>query len=322
MAAVPDTDNPPVTSRRIGLLDTARGIALIAMASYHFTWDLEFFGYIEPGTATQGLWKLYARAIASSFIFMAGVSLVLAHYPTLKLQSFLKRLAMVAGAAIAITVATAIAMPDGMIFFGILHHIAAASVIGLLFLRLPPALTLLAALLALVAPAYLRSEAFDAPYLLWIGLSEHLPRSNDYVPLLPWIGAFLLGIAATRFARAARWLDALAGLPQGPAVLRFGGRHSLIVYLLHQPLLIATVYLISIIVPPQKTDPMQSYLRSCETSCRTEGSQADLCSRFCECTLDKLMQQSLFEPLQSGAIQPEQDERVLQLARECTAVSQ
>ncbi|MCO6178357.1 heparan-alpha-glucosaminide N-acetyltransferase [Ciceribacter sp. RN22] len=322
MAAVPDTENPPATSRRIGLLDTARGIALVAMASYHFTWDLEFFGYIEPGTATQGLWKLYARAIASSFIFMAGVSLVLAHYPTLKPQSFVKRLAMVAGAAIAITIATAVAMPDGVIFFGILHHIAAASVIGLLFLRLPPALTVLAALAALAAPAYLRSEAFDAPYLLWIGLSEHLPRSNDYVPLLPWIGAFLLGIAATRFARAAGSLDTLAGLPQGPAVLRFGGRHSLIVYLLHQPLLIATVYLISIIVPPQKPDPMQSYLRSCETSCRAEGSQAELCSRFCACTLDKLMQQSLFEPLQSGAIQPDQDERVLQLARECTAVSQ
>lgn len=322
MAAVPDTDNRPAISRRIGALDTARGIALVAMASYHFTWDLEFFGYIEPGTATQGLWKLYARAIASSFIFMAGVSLVLAHYPTLKPQSFLKRLAMVAGAAIAITVATAVAMPDGMIFFGILHHIAAASVIGLLFLRLPPAVTAVAALAALAAPAYLRSAAFDAPYLLWVGLAEHLPRSNDYVPLLPWIGAFLLGIAAARFARAAGWLDTLAGLPQGPAILRFGGRHSLIVYLLHQPLLIATVYLISIIVPPQKPDPMQSYLQSCETSCRKEGSQAELCSRFCGCTLDKLMQQSLFEPLQSGAIQPDHDERVLQLARECTAVSQ
>lgn len=322
MAAVQDSDSTPTASRRIGILDAARGIALIAMASYHFTWDLEFFGYVAPGTTTQGLWKLYARAIASSFIFMAGVSLVLAHYPTPKLQPFLKRLAMVAGAAIAITVATAIAVPDGIIFFGILHHIAAASVVGLVFLRLPPAVTAVAALAALAAPAYLRSAAFDAPYLLWVGLSEHLPRSNDYVPLLPWIGAFLFGITAARIARAAGWLQTLAALPQGPAILRFGGRHSLVVYLLHQPLLIAIVYLISIIVPPQKPDPMQSYLRSCEMSCQAEGSQADLCSRFCACTLDKLMQQSLFEPLQSGAIQPDQDERVLQLARECTAVSQ
>ena len=61
---------------RIGGLDTLRGLALIAMASYHFTWNLEYFGYLEPGTATTGLWKLYARGIATSFLFLAGFSLV------------------------------------------------------------------------------------------------------------------------------------------------------------------------------------------------------------------------------------------------------
>ncbi|TGU11280.1 DUF1624 domain-containing protein, partial [bacterium M00.F.Ca.ET.156.01.1.1] len=64
---------------RIGGLDTLRGQALIAMASYHFTWNLEYFGYLEPGTATTGLWKLYARGIATSFLFLAGFSLFLAH---------------------------------------------------------------------------------------------------------------------------------------------------------------------------------------------------------------------------------------------------
>lgn len=322
MTPLPESEIPPAKSLRIGILDTARGVALLAMASYHFTWDLEFFGYLDPGTATHGLWKIYARAIASSFIFMAGVSLVLAHYPTLRLQSFFRRLGMVVAAAIAITVATAIATPQGMVFFGILHSIAAASLIGLLFLRLPPALTILAAISAITLPSIYRSDIFDAPYLLWVGLSQHLPRSNDYVPVLPWIGAFLFGIAAARIARSAGWFGALASLPPGPAILRWGGRHSLLVYLLHQPLLIAVVYLTSIIAPPQKADPIQSYLQSCETACRNEGSQAATCIRFCACTMDKLMEQSLFEPLQSGAIQPDQDERVLQLARECTAVSQ
>ena len=64
-------------SGRIGFLDTWRGIALIAMASYHFTWDLAMFGYIPPETPTEGLWRLYARAIASSFLFLAGFSLFL-----------------------------------------------------------------------------------------------------------------------------------------------------------------------------------------------------------------------------------------------------
>ena len=64
--------------RRIEWLDVARGAALIAMAVYHFTWDLEFFGYVLPGTTGFGAWKLFARCIASSFLFLVGISLVLA----------------------------------------------------------------------------------------------------------------------------------------------------------------------------------------------------------------------------------------------------
>ncbi len=68
---------------RIGLLDTARGVALIAMATYHFTWDMEFMGYLAPGTAETGWLKIYARAIASTFLFLAGFSLVLASTPSI-----------------------------------------------------------------------------------------------------------------------------------------------------------------------------------------------------------------------------------------------
>ncbi|SSC67347.1 DUF1624 domain-containing protein [Ciceribacter selenitireducens] len=310
------------TSRRIEALDAARGLALIAMATYHLTWDFEFFGYLEPGTATSGWLKIYARAIASSFLFLAGFSLVLAHFPELKARSFAKRLAVIVAAAAAITVATAVAMPESMIFFGILHAIAAGSLVGLAFLRLPPPVTLAAAAAAIALPNFYRSEIFDAPALLFVGLSQHLPRSNDYVPLLPWVGALLTGIAAARIAIASGWLSRLAGLPAGPSWLRLAGRNSLIVYLLHQPLLIAVVFLISIIAPPQKRDPMQSYLASCENACLAEGSDAALCQRFCACTLDRLQQQSLLSPLQSGAILPDQDERILELARECSAISQ
>ncbi len=307
---------------RIGALDAARGIALIAMATYHFSWDLEFFGYLDPGTSTHGPLKIYARCIASSFLFLAGFSLVLAHYPHLRLQSFLKRLGVIVAAALAITAATAIATPDGLIFFGILHSIAAASLLGLLFLRAPPLVTMAAAAVVIALPNHYRSELFDVPWLLFLGLSEHLPRSNDYVPLFPWSGALLLGIAAARIARARGWLETFARLPEGPRWLRWAGRHSLIVYLVHQPVLISIVYLMSIIVPPAEPDPIQSYLASCQTACQAEGSEAGLCTRFCSCTLDRLQEQSLLAPLQSGAILPDQDERILKLARECSAIGQ
>ena len=137
MAALAESSDAPRKAPRIGLLDTLRGIALLAMASYHGTWDFEFFGYLQPGTAETGLLKIYARVIASTFLFMAGFSLVLANMPAIRWPSYGKRLGMIVAAAIAISIVTFVGMPDEWIFFGILHCIAAASLIGLLFLRLP-----------------------------------------------------------------------------------------------------------------------------------------------------------------------------------------
>ena len=149
--------NEPQPRGRIDAIDIARGVALVAMAIYHFTWDLEFFGYVPPAMTAVGGWKLFARCIASSFLFLVGVSLFLGHARGIRWKGFLRRLAMVAGAALAITLVTYIAVPTGFIFFGILHQIALASVLGLAFLRLPAVVTLLAAAAVIAAPHYLRS---------------------------------------------------------------------------------------------------------------------------------------------------------------------
>ena len=307
---------------RLLSLDAARGLALIAMATYHFSWDLEFFGYLAPGTSTQGFLRIYARLIASSFLFLAGFSLVLAHYPKIRFAPFLRRLGVIVAAAAVISVATYWFTPDSWIFFGILHAIAVSSLIGLAFVRLPPLLTLGVAAIAIVLPALLRSPSFDAPWFWFLGLSETLPRSNDYVPLLPWIGALLAGIAVARFMVDRQKLGVLDRLPAGPRWLRWGGRHSLTVYLLHQPILIAGLYLASFVVPPPAVDPVAQYTGSCEASCLEQGNEAGLCQRFCACTLERLQAENLFEPLQSGAILPDQDQRIQTLADDCTIRSQ
>jgi uncharacterized membrane protein len=122
---------------RIAAVDVARGVALVAMAIYHFCWNLEMFGYLEPGTANSGLLKVFARSIATSFLFLVGFSLVLATAGGIRWGDYFKRLAMVAGAAALISVATYFATPNAWIFFGILHHIAALSIIGLVFVSAP-----------------------------------------------------------------------------------------------------------------------------------------------------------------------------------------
>lgn len=315
MSEVPANADGTQGKGRIGALDTLRGIALIAMASYHFTWDLEMFGYLDPGTATQGWWRLYARGIASTFLFLAGFSLYLAHRRGVHWPSYGKRFAMVAGAALLISIATYFAVPEGWIFFGILHNIATASLIGLLFLRLPFFVTLVCAALALIAPRYLSSDAFNPIWLSWIGLSTAPPRSNDYVPLLPFLAPFLLGLAISQFVSPRGWLDRFRKPSGRKNILTLFGRHSLAFYLVHQPVLIAIVYLASLVAP---VDQVENYKTSCEMSCLQQQDNAELCQRFCGCTLEKLQAESLFEPMMANKLAQAQQSQIGEIAAQCS----
>ncbi|MBR2688550.1 MAG: DUF1624 domain-containing protein [Aquamicrobium sp.] len=309
-----------ISARRITLIDALRGIALLAMASYHFTWDLEFFGYASPGLTAHGPWKLYARCIASSFLFLVGVSLVLAHGDRIRWQGFWKRFAMVVAAAAAISLATYLATPGGFIFFGILHQIALASVLGLLFLRVPALLTLVAAALVIAAPFYLRSPVFDHPALLWVGLSSADPRSNDYVPLFPWFGAVLIGIGLAKIARAAGLFERLANVSLGQTLeypLTFIGRHSLAFYLIHQPVLIGCVWLFAQVWPAPAQDPKLGFTNACQASCQ-DSRDAAFCVRYCGCMLTAVEKDGLLTGIMKGDQPASARTRISDLASTCT----
>ena len=304
---------------RLTAIDLARGLALVAMAIYHFAWDLEFFGYAEPGMTAVGGWWLFARSIASSFLFLVGVSLVLAHRDGVSWPPFLKRLARVAAAAVAISAATWIAVPGGFIFFGILHHIALASLLGLAFLRVPVALVAAVAVGCMLAPAFLRSGAFDHPALWWVGLSSANPRSNDYVPLFPWFAAVLAGIAVTRAGSGTRLFARLARLEPGAwsLPLVWAGRHSLAVYLLHQPVLIAGIWLFSQVAPPQQLPRDVAFTQSCVVQCE-QTEDGGFCAGYCVCMLDALEENGLFDEVYDGRMSQATQQRLPELVSMCT----
>jgi uncharacterized membrane protein len=311
------TDQAP--AGRIEALDVARGLALVAMAIYHFAWDLEFFGYAQTGMTATGGWKLFARCIASSFLFLVGVSLFLAHGRGIRWRGFWRRLAMVAGAAAAISLVTWLAVPGGFIFFGILHQIALASLLGLAFLRLPWWLTLIAAAAVIAAPNFLRSEFFDLPAWWWTGLLPVNPRSNDYVPVFPWFGAVLIGIASAKLAASRGFFIRLAKIDPGrwARPLSFAGRHSLAVYLIHQPVLISAVWLFAQAFPAPAETPEVQFRASCEATCE-ESRDAEFCVRYCVCMLDALEQDDSLDRLFAGDQSAELRSRLEASADRCT----
>lgn len=310
---------------RIGAIDTARGLALIAMAVYHFSWDLSYFGYVDPVMVTHGGWKIFARTIASSFLILVGVSLVLAHGSGIRWRKFGLRLAEIIAAAALITLATYYFSPDSYIFFGILHEIALASLLGLAFLRLPPLILFALAAFFVAAPWYLARPAFDHPALWWIGLSTINPRTNDYVPLFPWFGPVLLGIGLARLAIASGALKVAARLSARPARLdrglRFIGRHALAFYLLHQPILFGLVFLFAQVHPAPRPSRTELFGHACEAQC-APGRDETFCRNFCICVTAELQSEKLFSDVYEGRIDTQTDPRIARMSAECTQRAQ
>ena len=276
---------------RLPIVDAARGTALLAMFTYHFAWDLDYYQLISTDIGASRPWGILARLTAGSFLALVGVSLVLARRGGFRVRPFLRRLAVVGGAAALVTLVTWQLMPEDFIYFGILHCIAVSSVLALPFLRWPVWIAAAAAAFCFAAPSLFAGPAFDAPWLRWLGLMTYFPRTNDYVPLLPWFGAVLVGIAATRaalpFAGATAWAR---WRPAGAAsrALVWGGRHSLGIYLLHQPVFLGALFVVAWLAGPYTPAWSASFMRGCAPSCREAGTSSAACEASCGCVLSGL----------------------------------
>ncbi len=233
---------PTRSGGRLIAVDWARSAAIVAMAVYHFGWDMQMVGLLPPGTTAAGWWPVAARTIAASFLFLAGLSMWLAHGRRLRPGAWLRRFAQLVAAAAAVSAATWIAVPEAWVRFGILHSIALSSAIGLAFLRLPWWLTAGAAAAVLWGGPLLRDPAFDGAWWLWSGLGTRGPAMIDWEPLVPWLAPFLAGLAVGQVggARLLRWGPSRPGAVAG--ALAWPGRHALAIYLIHQPVLIGALH--------------------------------------------------------------------------------
>lgn len=230
---------------RIPRIDLLRGIALLLMIGYHFSYDLSYFGFVNFDFYNDPFW-LHARTlILSLFLLVVGISLVLSTCNGLRLRPYLRRIGILIGCAALISLSSYLMFGPRWIFFGVLHFIALASVLGLPFVR-TPWLALAVGIGMIVLDRLFSHAFFDQAALQWIGLMTYKPPTEDYVPFLPWFGVVLIGIGLARiFLREPRpWLEQQGTTPVA-RLLRLAGRHSLLIYLLHQPLLMGLLWVVN-----------------------------------------------------------------------------
>ncbi|MCJ7445416.1 MAG: DUF1624 domain-containing protein [Methanotrichaceae archaeon] len=231
-------------------IDFLRGLAVFMMVSFHVIFDLDYFG-IHSFNLDTGFWFYFSRLTASIFILLVGISLVLSYFKACKLGTdkgfvfkLLARGSKIFFLGLIITLITYLFIGNGFIVFGALHFIGISIIISYLFLRFY-IFNLILGLVIVSIGLNMQEHAFDFPWLFWSGLSFNRFYTLDFFPLFPWFGVVLIGIFLgtyfyDSYERRFR-VPELSGLLPIRS-LQILGKNSLLIYLVHQPIIIAVIY--------------------------------------------------------------------------------
>ncbi len=217
---------------RSNFLDSLRGIAVLWMIIFHTAYDLKIFQFIDLDF-TQGFWFSFPRVIAFTFLFCVGLSLYYTHASGIKWKSLQQRTFKLAFSAGAVSLGTYLLFPTQWIFFGTLHCILIGSILGALVVnRRTIAFVILILLLTL-------QYGFGLD-LKWVSRIIHKP-SMDFIPIYPWFWTIVLGILTGPYLSRISWFIKMRPLP----FLNYLGQHSLLIYLIHQPVIFGLIWAFS-----------------------------------------------------------------------------
>lgn len=240
-------------ARRLWEVDVARGVALGLMLVFNWTFALHFLDVwtIRPRDSWL-YWWLFPRFIGFMFVFIVGVSLTLSvnrlrrrrpeGWRAIARRKYPERGLRILALGIAIIVAMYVLYPERFVYFGVLHLIGVSVALSVPFLRRERA-ALVTGLVVVGAAPWVGAIPVESRLLGVIGFGAQVP-TLDHFPIVPWTGVVLLGIwtGHTAFPAGRRRL-ALPDIGEyrllAPPLrgLQFVGRHTLAIYLAHQPAL-------------------------------------------------------------------------------------
>ena len=232
-------------------IDFLRGTAIILMIIFHFIYDLNHLKIIYY-KLWEGPCAITAKIVASFFLFLVGISLTISFNKSKQHSSLLEirhKLIIRAGKllfiGILITIISWILIPERFVIFGILHCIGVSIILSIPFLPyiIP---NVLIGITLIISGIYLQYFTVDFPWLIPLGFVPPNYFYIDFFPLLPWFGVVLVGIALGNYLypQGQRRYHMNYTLQSTSKRICFIGRHSLPIYVLHQPVLFGFIYLI------------------------------------------------------------------------------
>lgn len=234
-------------------VDLLRGLAIIFVIFYHTLFDLCYFGVLDPKFQEFPMWHA-ARIVASAFVLLVGVSLSLSHARRNArgekdpYARHLKRGITIFSFGFGITIVTWIFIGSSYIAFGILHLIGVSIILAYHFLERKIE-NLVLGLAIFAAGLAIDSVRVDTSLFLWLGLKPAGYYTVDYFPILPWFGLVLIGIFLGNvlypdYKRRFTLPDLSGNVLVKPFL--FLGRHTLLIYIAHQPVILVTLYLLGV----------------------------------------------------------------------------
>ena len=212
-------------------IDLLRGLAIVLMVIFHFSYDLTVFGWAQFSTGKDIEWRIFRSIIVTGFLLAVGMSSYLAYQKSFNKIKLSKAVGKLFTVSLLISIGSLFMHPNTWVYFGIIHFITVALPISVLFVRVPYiALVIGTGCIA----GYWMGILNLYPFWEWSVLHLGIPRRTvDLVSFFPWIGVVLIGVFVMH-----KEIFHIKLKPRNVAnKLVFLGQHSLIIYLIHQPIL-------------------------------------------------------------------------------------